>query len=106
MSKFVSVYANGKKGDPVVTVTEAFADSIGAKVLEKEPAVDSLNRPLPPREEGAYENPPEPTFAPAIQLPEDFKEKSEEPQTPDTTQVPATTTPTGGPAVSPEEASK
>lgn len=105
MSKFVSVYANGKKGDQVVTVTEAFATSIGAKVLENEPAVDSLDRPLPPRDEGAYKNPPEPTFAPAIQLPEDFEVKTEGPQTPDTTSVPATT-PTGGPAVSPEEASK
>lgn len=108
MSKFVSVYANGKKGDPVVTVTEAFARSIEAKVLEDEPAVDTLGKPLAPREAGAYLNPPEPNFAPAIELPEGFEPKTEEqlPQTPDTTQVPATNTPIGGPAVSPEEASK
>lgn len=55
MPKFVSVYANGKKGDPVVTVTEAFAAAIGAEVLTDEFALDPrTGRPLPPREAGDY----------------------------------------------------
>lgn len=54
MPKFVSIHANGNKG-PVVTVTEAFAESIGAKVLKSEPAVDPrTGRPLPAREAGEY----------------------------------------------------
>lgn len=118
MSNFVSVHANGNKG-PVVTVSEAFAKSIDAKVLEDEPAVDTLGHPLEPRERGAYKNPPEPNFAPAISLPEGWEPPAPDsdqepdptgqpgpPPTPDATVVPATTT-TGGPAVSqPEEANK
>lgn len=47
MTKFVSIYANGDEG-PVVTVTEAFAEGIGAEVLEF-PALDSRSRPMGPR---------------------------------------------------------
>lgn len=72
MSKFVSVLANEEiKDSLVVTVTEAFAKSIDATVLEDEPAVDHLGKPLQPRVKGAYLNPPEPNFAPAIALPDD-----------------------------------
>lgn len=70
MPKFVSIYQNGDSG-PVVTVTEAFARSIGATILENEPAVGGRTpKPLEAREAGAYLNPPEPNFAPAIALPE------------------------------------
>lgn len=72
MSNFVSVLANEEiKDSLVVTVTEAFAKSIDATVLEDEPAVDHLGKPLQPRVKGAYLNPPEPNFAPAIALPDD-----------------------------------
>ena len=76
MTKFVSIRANGDEG-PVVTVTEAFAKSIEAEVLPDEPAVDKIGRPLEPRELGAYENPPEPSFAPAITLPEKTDDQSD-----------------------------
>ena len=48
MAKFVSIYADGDSGK-VVTVTEDFAEGIGAKVLDV-PALDSRGRPLPARE--------------------------------------------------------
>lgn len=44
MTEFVSIYANGDDGQ-VVTVTEAFAEGIGAEVLDF-PALDSRGRPL------------------------------------------------------------
>lgn len=70
MPKFVSIHQNGDSG-PIVTVTEAFAKSIGATILEDEPAIGGRDpKPLEAREEGAYLDPPEPSFAPAIQLPE------------------------------------
>jgi hypothetical protein len=47
MTKFVSIYANGDDG-PVVTVTEAFAEGIGAEILDL-PALDSRGRPLAAR---------------------------------------------------------
>lgn len=97
MPEFVSIYANGNSGT-VVTVTEAFAKSIDAKVLADEPAVNTIGKPLPPREAGTYKNPPEPTFAPAIRLPEKSDAKTAPAQ--QTEQFPI-----GGPAVSqPEEA--
>lgn len=102
MSTFVSVYANGKKGDKVVTVTEAFARNIGAEILEDEPAVDNLGKPLEPRDEGAYLNPPETSFAPAIKLPDDFEPKDESEQDPDDhSEPPLTTGATGAPATHP-----
>lgn len=49
MTEFVSIYANGDKGK-VVTVTAAFAEGIGAKVLDDVPALDTRGRPLPARD--------------------------------------------------------
>jgi hypothetical protein len=49
MTKFVSIHANGDDGQ-VVTVTEAFAEGIGAKTLEY-PALDASGRPRAPRSE-------------------------------------------------------
>ena len=50
MTKFVSIYADGDSGK-VVTVTEAFAEGIGAKVLDT-PALDSRGRPMSARDVG------------------------------------------------------
>lgn len=48
MTDFVSIYADGDSGK-VVTVTEAFAEGIGATVLDT-PATDRSGRPLPARD--------------------------------------------------------
>lgn len=49
MTDFVSIYADGDSGK-VVTVTQAFAEGIGAVVLEDVPATDRRGRPLPARD--------------------------------------------------------